>query len=67
MELEESGSLTSDYATKIQSSKLYGTGTKREIEIKNRIESPSTYGQLIYDKDGKNIQWEKDIILNKWC
>ena len=65
MELEESGSLNSDYATKIQSSKLYGTGTKREIEIKNRIESPSTYGQLIYDKDGKNIQWEKDIILNK--
>ena len=27
MELEESGSLTSDYTTKQQSSKLYGTGT----------------------------------------
>ena len=33
MELEESGSLTSDYITKKQSSKLYGTGTKTEIEI----------------------------------
>ena len=33
MELEESGSRTSDYTTKQQSSKLYGTGTKTEIEI----------------------------------
>ena len=30
MELEESGSLSSDYTTKVQSSKLYGTGTKIE-------------------------------------
>ena len=30
-ELEESGSLTSDYTTKLQSSKQYGTGTKTEI------------------------------------
>ena len=29
--LVERGSLTSDYTTKLQSSKLYGTGTKREI------------------------------------
>ena len=34
MELEESGSLTSDYTTKQQSSKPYGTGTKTEIEIR---------------------------------
>ena len=33
MELEESGSLTSDYTTKLQSSKQYGTGTKTEIQI----------------------------------
>ena len=33
MELEESGSWTSDYTTKQQSSKLYGTGTKTEIQI----------------------------------
>ena len=30
-ELEELGSLTSDYTTKLQSSKQYGTGTATEI------------------------------------
>ena len=33
MELEESGSQTSDYTTKQQSPKPYGTGTKAEIQI----------------------------------
>ena len=33
MELQESGSLTSDYTTKLQSPKQYGTGTKTEIWI----------------------------------
>ena len=32
MELEESMFLTSDYTTKLQSSRQYGTGTKPEIE-----------------------------------
>ena len=32
-ELKESGSLTSDYTTNLQSSKQYGTGTKPEIQI----------------------------------
>ena len=30
---KESGFLTSDYTTKLQSSKQYGTGTKTEIQI----------------------------------
>ena len=32
MELEESIFLTSDYTTKLQSSRQYGTGTKAEIQ-----------------------------------
>ena len=34
MELEESTCRTSDYTTKLQSSRQYGTGTKAEIQIK---------------------------------
>jgi len=68
MEIEESGSQTSGYTTKLQSSKQCGTGTKkkkkhRNVDQWNRIKSseinPCTYGQLNHDKEGKNIQWEK--------
>ena len=68
MELEESNCLTSDYTTKLQSSRQYGTGTKTEIQI-NRTKSKAQkqihvpIDTLSFTKEARIYNEEKTISL----
>ena len=67
MELEESTCLTSDYTTKLQSSRQYGTGTKTEMTDQwNKIDSPEinlhTYGHLIFAKEERKYNGERQSL-----
>ena len=43
----------------------------RNKDKQNTIESPEinpcTYEYIIFDKEGKTIQWGKDSLFSKWC
>ena len=72
MELEESTFLTSDYTTKLQSSRQYGTGAKTEYRSMEQDRNPRNkpmhlWVPFFFAKGGKNIQWGKDSLFNKWC
>ena len=68
MELEKSTCLTSDYTTKKQSSRQYGTGTKTETQISGTKQKAQRYihspmETLSLTKEARIYNGEKTISL----
>ena len=67
----------SSYTTKLQLSKLHGTGTNWNVDQWNRIEyleiNPQLSGLLTFDRGRKHIKWKKvkryslqQMVLETW-
>ena len=39
----------------------------RSVELDRNHRNKPTYGQLLYNKGGKNTQWREDSLFNKGC
>ena len=71
MELGQSTFLPSDYTTKLQSSRQYGTGTKTEIQTngtkyKAQKKTHAPMGTLFLTKEARIYNGSKDSLFNKW-
>ena len=51
--------------------KLWYLHKDRHIGQQNKTENPeinsNIYGQMIFNKDTKTVQWRKGILFYKWC